>query len=314
MFLPANIEIRIPSTSANLGPGFDLFGLAIDCYNRFEIEFTEPFHFSLFDRNGNPLQIPEEKNLIRIAYLQTLADHSPLPGFTVRCSTDLPVGSGFGSSAAAIVCGLLAANAWREQAGLASLSREEIATIATDLEGHPDNVVPAIFGGLVISAILPDRRLRILHKTLPDALGLAVVIPDFQISTTTSRTALPESYPLNALLSNLQGVLLWMEYLQTHDTTLLVEAIRSDRLHEPYRGKLIPGYEPFLAELAETECFGATISGSGPGILVYYPNAKSDSVLPVLNGIVNRLMMNKKGDSSVKLCRPDTDGAVVTKI
>jgi homoserine kinase len=313
--LPANIKVRIPSTSANLGPGFDLFGLAIDCYNTFEIRYTEDFRFPLFDSDSTPIAIPEENNLVRRAYIEFLnrkGVRDNIPGLSTSFHNDLPLGSGFGSSAAAIIAGTAAAIHYLSDIRNNTVSLDEEIRFLTDQEGHPDNVCPARIGGFVFSAIMPDGRVRTVVEIVPESLGLAVIVPNFQISTKKSRTRLPAAYPLKDVLSNIAGSLLWLNYLRSGDPGVLIDAIHLDRLHEPYRGESIPGFFEFRDRIETTGCYGATISGSGPGILIYYPADKCDSIIPLLNRLTREIFHGNDLENPVRICKPDYTGLTKT--
>lgn len=212
----SQLSIRVPATSANLGPGFDMFGVALSLHTSYHFHFDEePGTARLLDREGAPLPIPPEQNLIATAY-RAFCDRAepekagtPRPGFSVRVENDVPTGRGFGSSASALTAGVAAA---RHTLALDVLGDGDgDVQILNELEGHPDNVAPARLGGFVLGYTHSDGRIMTIRKRLPENLGLAVLYPDFNISTHVSRTKLPERVPLRDCLSTMKGVLLWRE-------------------------------------------------------------------------------------------------------
>ncbi len=267
------LHIQVPATSANLGPGFDIFGLAISRYGRYHFTFSDSPDCTLLDGEGSPLPIAPANNLIWVAYNETLQSRNiqSFPGFTVRATLELPISRGFGSSASALVAGLAAADHFLAVSGSETLSQEEKLRILIKLEGHPDNVFPALLGGWVFGYQLTPDRPGYVKKSPPPDLGLAIIIPRFEVSTQKSRTSLPHKYTMNEIKYNITGVCLWMEYLNSGDSGYLVDALKSDRIHETYRKEKIPGYDEICKAAYHSGCYGVSISGSGPGILLYYP-------------------------------------------
>jgi len=307
MALPETFRIQVPATSANLGPGFDLLGLALNQYAYFDISFRGGGEYTVLLEDGSSMDIPLEKNLVRCAYLRCLEEKKvpfAIPALEVKFRTDISVGRGFGSSACALVAGFAAANHLLAFHKIGTIALEEELQILTEMESHPDNVCPARLGGWVFSYYNESGRIVPVRKKLPDSLGLCVIVPEFQISTKKSRGKLPQSLSYPDILSNLQGVMLWMEYLHTENPEMLRRAVQLDRMHEPYRGKDIPGYTTLKNDLDKIGCYGATISGSGPGIIVYYPVEREERIVA---DIKNTLITNS-GSGDLKICRPDNTG------
>ena len=262
-----HITIRIPATSANLGPGFDSLGLALDLWN--ETIITLAIEFSVqVDGEGRERISAGENNLI-IRSAQRLAEEAGkrLPPFHLDCVNQIPLSSGLGSSAAAKLTGLLGANALLGK----PLSKDEILALATELEGHSDNVAPALLGGLVVSAV--ENGKVIAHKIhLEDnqdsPIHITVVLPDFHLSTQQARAALPEQVTLKDAVHNISRTVLVTEAFRSGDLDLLGKAM-TDTLHQPYRMWLIPGAREAIDAAKEAGATAAAISGAGPSIIAF---------------------------------------------
>lgn len=311
MNLPAAFHLRVPFTSANLGPGFDLFGIALDLYARFQFVFDEAGNYGLFDEHERPLVLGDKKNYIKKAYLAALAgrleaDH--IPGFTVHFQNDIPGGRGFGSSACAFVAGVAAANHLLREIGAPELTLTEELRLLSELEGHPDNSTPARVGGWVFVYDDParDAEFAMVRKEVPVDLGLAALVPDYTVSTQKSRTVLPAQMPRADVLSGMRGSLLWLEYLNTGDPELLIRALDSDRMHEPYRAVNIPGFEELRRGLP---CYGITISGSGPGMLVYYSRRREAELKAELETKIEKIYEPIGRPPGLMYCLADYQGS-----
>lgn len=314
-----SVVLRIPATTANLGPGFDLFGLALDLYSTLRFTFDEGSAFHLTDMAGHPLPIAPEDNLIRTAYAHMFhklgGQHAPKWDVAVDAAT--APGKGFGSSAMAVVAGVHLAWALLQAGSLDALLHEagaatgpeahpdEIAGFL-DLEPHPDNVVPARLGGWVFCS---DARTVIRH-TLPDSLGLCVLIPDYSVSTEKSRMALPTSLSREDGLSNMRGCLLWLEYIHTGNTDYLVQALDADRMHEPYRTPGLHGFAAMKHSIHREGCLGMTLSGSGPGMIIYFDRSRQSELAPRLRSLA---MEHIGPGTSVHFCKPAAEGLVYLK-
>jgi len=255
------ITIKAPATSANLGPGFDCLGMSFDIYNTFEVERADSDSLeNVEDRFNNA------DNLFLRAYHYGMQKIGMEDGIHAVFHCDIPVSRGLGSSAAMITAGLSAASALHDDA----LSENDIFQCASDLEGHPDNAAPCLFGGLTASMHYKDRY--ITHQLqLDEDWFYHVFIPDFEVSTEEARAILPASYPRAVAAANGSYLLYMSEALRTGSLTLLQAGAR-DAIHEPYRRKLIPGFDQ-LKELCEKECNGAfLISGSGSTCLLISKN------------------------------------------
>ncbi len=302
----------MPATSANLGPGFDLFGLALTLYSRFFFQFNpENGRDEISFAGAHAPDLPPPENLIRTGFLLAMKRKgvSDVPvSLNVQIQLDLPLARGFGSSASAFVAGVAAASHFLKNSGGSPLNLQEELSLLNELEGHPDNVFPARLGGWIMGFQNTDGSPGYLKKKLPPNLGLAVIVPRFEVSTRKSRTSLPLSYSLEDIKSNLSGIGLWMEYVHSGNAASLREALLCDRIHEPYRKEKIPGYLQIRDKLLQTGCYGVTISGSGPGILIYFDREKSAAILPEIRQILEQIGREHGQDYPLIECSPDEDG------
>lgn len=262
-----NITVKVPATSANLGPGFDALGLALDLWN--ESTFEPADDFMVYVEGEGKGRVSQGSNNLIIRAALKLAEHveGELSPFVVRCTNRIPIGSGLGSSAAATLTGLLAANALTG----ATLTQEEILHFASGIEGHPDNVAPALLGGLIVST---QGEGKIIARKLPIApLSITVVVPDFRFSTRQARKALPHKVKLKDAVHNISRAILVTDALRTGQISLLMEAM-SDALHQPYRLPLIPGARAAM-RAAQAEGAAVALSGAGPSLVAFSSRAEA---------------------------------------
>ncbi len=257
------VRVRVPATSANLGPGFDCLGLALDLWN--EAEFSMEGEGLHLHCSGEGQHLPtDERNLV-IQSIRFFCDTLGLTlprGVTIRCQNNIPVGSGLGSSAAAVLTGLLGTSALLDR----PLEINEALTLAARLEGHADNAAAALFGGLVIVAAGKGAWLA-RQITIPTR-QVAVVLPEIDLPTHAARAALPEDIALKDVTYNLGRAMLVVEALRSGDLGLLSQAM-DDRLHLPYRLPLIPGGQRALDAAYRASASAVTISGAGPSLIAF---------------------------------------------
>ena len=269
-----HITIRVPATSANLGPGFDSLGLALDLWNETVIRLAIEFTVQVKGEGAEKLSLGENNLIIRSA--QKLADCAGkhLPPFHVDCVNQIPLSSGLGSSAAAKLTGLLAANSLLGK----PLSSAEILDLATEMEGHPDNVAPALLGGLVVSTM--DSGSVVAHKIVgvenAPPLFITVVFPEFHLPTHESRTALPQQVSLKDAIHNISRAVLVTEAFRNGDMQLLGKAM-TDTLHQPHRLPLIPGAQAAMDAAKAAGAAAAALSGAGPSVIAF--SSKQDSAI-----------------------------------
>jgi homoserine kinase len=212
------------------------------------------------DASGIP---PDETNLTWRSFLRLAGKKAPRAA-TLEITNDIPVGKGLGSSAAAIVAGLALANEWL---GLGK-GREDLVQLATEIEGHPDNVAAAVWGGLVASCQSDDGRVLSVKQRPPATLEVVLAVPEFPLSTTAARAALPAQYSRKDAVFNVQRVALLLAALAEGRADLFHEAMR-DRLHQPYRAPLIPGLEDILQLRDVPGLLGVALSGAGPSVIAF---------------------------------------------
>ncbi len=255
------ITVKVPATTGNVGPGYDCQGMALGLYNVFTF------------REG-PGVIPQTKNLIydAFAYLFT-AYHLPVPKVNIQVEAAIPQARGLGSSAACIVGGLMAANQW---AGL-NLTKQELLKYATHMEGHPDNVAPALFGGHVTSLV--NEEVYYFKKMVSNQFRFVLLVPDFELKTADARKVVKKEVTLENAVSNIASATLISDALGTGDFPLLKGAPK-DRLHEPYRKGLIEDY-PIFDALCSHNNGVLFISGAGPTLLVIY-HKENKAIEPAL--------------------------------
>ncbi|MBI5083205.1 MAG: homoserine kinase [Acidobacteria bacterium] len=257
-------EVRIPATSANLGPGFDALGMALSIYLECRFRPSESLIIRPLGRDAGMISTGPD-NLIWQTALQ-VAEHAgrPMPNIELVVNNDIPIGKGLGSSAAALVAGVVIAD---EILGL-EWDRHKILDEAARIEGHPDNVSAAVLGSIVASAIDTDGITRAVRLQLPARYGVAIIVPDFILPTSEARAALPATYSRADAVFNIQRSALLIAAMLTQTTDAFHEGLM-DRLHQPYRARLVPGLSEML-ELRAEGLLGCALSGAGPSVLVFY--------------------------------------------
>lgn len=257
--------VRVPATSANLGPGFDTLGLALARYDEIEVEALETSDLDITVEGIGDGEIPlDERHLVVRAIYQALDRLGfDRPGLRLHARNAIPHGRGMGSSGAAIVGGVCAA------AGLVSDQLEATETqlldLATELEGHPDNVAPCLFGGLTIAWMTPDGQPRSKRLAVDRGVSLVVLVPEETMSTEIARSLQPEQVPHADAIFNLSRSALLVAAL-TQSPEVLFEATE-DRLHQSYRAAAMPKTKLLIDELRAAG-LPAVVSGAGPSVLV----------------------------------------------
>lgn len=253
------VKVRVPATSANLGPGFDVAGLALTLYNTFTFELTD----SHLEIKGCPPQFCNENNMTYQAFKGAAKECGlEYQGVTIECSGDVPYTRGLGSSSTCIVAGIVGAFALKDQGE----DRDAIVNLATAIEGHPDNVAPAIFGGMTVSVMDQDKVVT-LNIPMQHNYRFVALIPPFTLSTAESRSVLPDTLPRKDAIANVSYLaLLVASFINGYDEGLKFGF--KDRLHQPYRGDLIKGYDQIMHILEQDEkVLGCYLSGAGPTLM-----------------------------------------------
>ncbi len=257
------IAVRVPATSANLGPGFDALGIAVSLYATVRFERSGSLVIT-----GTEARYCGADNLVYAAYCAALACMG-LPPEPVRIdiASDIPVARGLGSSAAMYVAGALGAAAMHER----TLTKQELLTITNALEGHPDNLAPAIWGGFT-AALTHEGRPYAVRCPVAEDIRLCAFIPDFALATHEAREALPKLISHADAAYTVAHACALINALATGEEEALRRAV-SDRLHEPFRKALIPGFEELRAAAEKAGASAFFISGSGSACMAFYKDA-----------------------------------------
>jgi homoserine kinase len=300
----SSVSVRVPATTANIGPGFDCLGAALTLYNEFWVERLP---------DGSPLTIEVTgvdaervtTDATNLAYRSFLKVYQELgqtpPAVKVAIALGVPLARGLGSSATAIVGGLMTANVL---AG-SPLSDDAVMQLAIAIEGHPDNVVPALRGGCVLSA--GGERWTICDVPWHEAIVPIVAIPDFELSTAEARRVLPQSYSRADAIFNMAHLGLLLRGLETGQGEWLHSAL-DDRIHQPYRKTLIAGYDAVRQAALDSGAYGMVISGAGPTLLAL---ASPDCATAVEHSMKQN--WHEQGiNAQVQIASLDRQGAIAT--
>ncbi len=270
LVLPASVTVLTPATSANLGPGFDSLGLALQLYNRFEVEESkgDPQNpiIEIDGVLGSELSTGADNLFFRSFALLFERTHIDVPAVRIRLTTNIPPGCGLGSSATAVVGGLVAANEWLRFKGL-EVPKEELLELAVEAEAgnHPDNVAPALLGGLVATTNM-EGKIHAIKAPFPDALKAVIFTPSFPMDTIAGRKLLPASYSKADVTFNTGRVALLLTALQMGRYEVIGEAMQ-DRLHQPYRQALFPAMPEIIQAAVAAGAYGACLSGGGSSLI-----------------------------------------------
>ena len=253
----AAVTIRVPATTANMGPGFDAFGCALQLYTDVTFEETD---FGL-EITGCDEEFTGPDNLAYVSYCAVLASlNEEVKGVKIHIDAHIPICRGLGSSAALLVAGAMGANVLRGN----RLSTQGLLNITNAMEGHPDNLAPAFFGGLTAAMVDNGLPVAVSFPLHPEWEILALV-PDFELPTTKARAVLPEQISRADAIYNVAHGAMVLKALELGDEKLLHHAMR-DKLHQPYRKSLVADYEA-IESLARTYGVGFCLSGAGPTLL-----------------------------------------------
>jgi homoserine kinase len=268
------IRLRVPATTANLGPGFDALGLALDLWNEAVFDANESpnddgIRVTIHGEGKDRLPANDDNAIVRAALQVFHLAERPVRGFRLRCINRVPLGSGLGSSSAALLTGMLGANAML--GGL--FGTEQILKLAIESEGHPDNVAPAMLGGLVASIVAEGEVLSIKLPARANhgSVHATVVLPDFEFPTEKARALLPTQVARSAAVYNMSRAVLVTEALRTGDLELLGRAM-TDQLHQPYRIPLIPGAQQAIDAARHAGAAAVALSGAGPSLIAFTSN------------------------------------------
>lgn len=256
--------VRVPASSANLGPGFDSLGLALGVYLTCRFRRSDALVIRAAGRDAAQISTGPDNLIWQTAVAVGKSLNLPMPPIELEINNDIPLGKGMGSSAAALTTGVVIADQLLEL----NWKPPRILDEAARLEGHPDNVAPCTLGSIVASAIDSGGVTRAVRLDLPQRFGLAIVVPDFDLPTSKARAVLPSGYSRADAVFNVQRASLLIAALATGSTWAFPAALE-DRFHQPYRAPLVPGLEEIL-KLRAPGLLGCALSGAGPSILVFY--------------------------------------------
>ena len=295
------MKIIVPATTANIGLGFDSIGIAVNLY--LTLTVVEPSNEWKIEHPFGEAVPSNQENLIietALAVCSTLQPHH------LVCESDIPMTRGLGSSSSAIVAGIELAN----QLGKLDLTPQQKVEWATKLEGHPDNVAPAILGGLVVATYDEEsQEVDYLQKEIQSDIQGIALIPDFELSTKASRQVLPSEFVYSKAVqassrSNVLVAALWQE-----DWENVSRIVEKDLFHEPYRETLIPFLTPVRKLAKEKEAIGTYLSGAGPTVMVLSSKDKSTTIVEYLQ----EHLPSELGNYNIQVLTVDQVGVRVEK-
>ncbi|NBI29762.1 homoserine kinase [Chengkuizengella marina] len=266
------ICVKIPASTANLGPGFDSIGMALDLYTWIEMGFSDETKIHLHGENLNSVAKDKSNLVYQVAQRVFLKAGVKQENLEISMYSDIPLTRGLGSSATAIVGALVSANALIDN----PLSEDELFQMATSIENHPDNVGASLFGGIIVSNWNGVRAEYICIEPNP-RLELLAVIPEFELATEKSRNILPDQIPFQHAVYNVSHSSLLVAALCTGKLELIQHAMK-DKLHQPHRASLIPGMKTILDQAVQHGALGAALSGAGPTLLVLVDRKSSEKI------------------------------------
>ena len=291
------IRVRVPATSANMGPGFDAIGVALNLYNEYAFEEIE----NGLEFFGIEKEFCNEDNIIYKAMIECFKKRNyKIKGLRISIlENEIPISRGLGSSSSCIVGGIIGANEIMGQ----KLSTEELLELAVSMEGHPDNVVPALLGGIVVAIVIKGKVIYDKVKAKDD-LNFIPIIPDFKLSTEKARKVLPNKISFEDGVYNVGRAALMVTALNNGSYNLLKFAC-DDRFHEIYRGNLIKGFDIIKKESYNNGALASFLSGAGPTIM---------TIINRKNSFSNKMreVLDREGvNYSILTLSIDNEGAVV---
>lgn len=296
------IHIRIPATSANMGPGFDSIGIAVELYNHIWVE-EQTTGLTIDVKRKQAIPVPtDEKNLIYKTMKYFYEQKGlKMPGVHIVQEDYIPMVRGLGSSAACIVGGLFAANALAGNI----CDKDELAQMAAQLEGHPDNSNPAIYGSMVVGA-QDENKMNHVRLELPDDLIFATMVPDFPVSTADARGVLPDSYTRKDMVFNASRAALLVASMMTGKYENFDMAME-DCVHQPYRAQLIPGMHEIFKHAKEFGAVASYLSGAGSTLMAMVTKDKAEEFERKMSAYLGTLEHNWE----LNLLKADMQGVLV---
>ena len=308
------VSVKVPATTANIGPGFDCLGMALPLYNTVTIEETvlpgTGIEINVMSDSDSIDQlsldqVPTDENSIvykAVELLYNSIGQTPSE-LKINIQSNIPVSRGLGSSSSVIVGALIAANE------LLGRPADEVAllTIACEIEGHPDNITPAIVGGLVISSQEEDGSVIYSKLNWPEEWKITVCVPDFELSTEIARSVLPAEVPMKDAVFNAQRMAMFVDAVSRKDSNLMRVALQ-DKLHQPYRMKLVPGLDAIMDNLKHFDnVIGVVLSGAGSSVLVISERNDVDKI----HEVVKETWANQNIKCTIKTLSVENHGAQI---
>lgn len=275
------VTVKVPASTANLGPGYDVFGMALSLYNCITIERSESFSISITGAKSDDSLCLTKDNLVYRAIEEFYKYiNKPVPALTIKIECNIPLSSGLGSSSTAIAGGIAAANKLEGD----PLSLDELLTLAWMIEGHPDNIAPAILGGFVISTITPENAIAYKKINWPDEWKILICHPEYKLSTEKAREVIPKLVALSDAISNISSASFLVSAVCTKDEQTIKRSF-NDTLHQPYRAKLVPGLTEIFDALNRMDILGVALSGAGPSICVIVKDKVQQEIIDTVKSI-----------------------------
>lgn len=299
---------KIPATSANIGSGFDSIGIALDLYNEIHIysnENSKKIEFEIIGEGEKEISKDDNMILSAMKLVYKRLKEKPNRGYIIKCINRIPLSRGLGSSSAAIIGGLLSANYILGN----KLSAEyDILNMAVQLEGHSDNVSPAILGGIISGVVRKNEDFKYVKINPPKSLKAVVAVPDFYLSTETARDALPKEIDFKDAVFNISRAALLTSAFYSNRFDLL-EVATDDKLHQDYRAKFIPGLKELFKEAKKCGAYSVTISGAGSSILALVRN--DEKIIKEVSYAMKNSFSKKKIESEIKVLNIPMKGIII---
>ncbi|HEO65637.1 MAG TPA: homoserine kinase [Spirochaetes bacterium] len=295
------VKVQVPASTANIGPGFDILGLALTLYNTVEVELlSEPTLDIEYAGEGKEYIPTDSSNMIYKSIQRVFSSlNKPLNGLRIKIDNEIPLMGGLGSSSSAIVSGIVAANALLDN----PLTKRDMLKLAVEEDGHPDNVTPALLGGFTLSYRDEEENPSIIPLIFPSGLDIVTVSPDFHVSTQSAREVMPENYPLKVVTKNATRLIRLIRSLEKGQWDEL-QSLLEDELHQPYRFPLVPGLKKACEKAYQSGAVGAFISGSGPTLAIFCHENREK-----VGQSVVEVFEQEKLEAKVRYLKVDFEGA-----
>jgi homoserine kinase len=268
------VRVKIPASTANVGPGYDVYGIALSLYNTITLEKSNSLQIVISGSKADKSIPADKSNLVYQSIKRFYGSiQKPCPEFNLTIDCNIPLASGLGSSSTAIVGGIAAANKLEGE----PLSVDELITLAWKIEGHPDNTTTAILGGFVISTITENNTIAFRKLSWPKQWQIIIAHPEYQVSTQQARNVIPANVSIQDAIYNMSRCSFLVYAICNQDDKALKMSLK-DKLHQQYRSKLIPGLNEIIEELETMDVYGTVLSGAGPSICIITKNDNDNEI------------------------------------